>query len=475
MRFTFTLALSLLLLVVLTPGSVFAAAGLADRVDAIFTSVYGRKPTPAEHTLWKSRVVKGEKKTEKELRGAMQYQKDNAGKAKTTPSTKKVSTTDKQTLIKEVLPLFISIYGNNPTEAEKAWWRKRISCDELKSLDQITASMKLHKAKKVRQGSPSICGNVIAKAGTASGVLRRAIAGVSDHVMGDTVRIGIFHTDGDAIDITADKPFQIREGANKVLGKVGAQDIVSVSWSGGKYHVRGSGLEFDVENKIRLIPEEQGIMQIKNYRDLSATYPGKNYNRFRGVIEIRKCDNCSELWAINELRIEYYLRGLAETSGNGPEEYLKSLGIAARTYALYHKIVTGGRSLYRGYDIDNTPNDQIYRGYEFEIITPRFSEILNQTKGIVVTDGEGDKLVPAVYFSDSDGRTRSAKEVWNTTNSRFSHLQSVEDPYHSASRCVGHCVGMSAQGAYGFAARENWNFQKILGYFYQGIKLVKAY
>jgi stage II sporulation protein D len=179
------------------------------------------------------------------------------------------------------------------------------------------------------------------------------------------------------------------------------------------------------------------------------------------------------LWAINELRTEYYLRGLAETSGEGPEEYLKALAIAARTYVLYHKSVTGGRSINKGYDITNTPDDQIYRGHGFEAITPRLASIFNKTKGMIVTDGEGDKPLVTTYFSDSDGKTRSAKQAWNS--SRFPHLQSVDDPHHASRACKGHCVGMSAQGAYGFAAKENWNFQKILNHFYKGIKLVKAY
>jgi peptidoglycan hydrolase-like amidase len=238
--------------------------------------------------------------------------------------------------------------------------------------------------------------------------------------------------------------------------------------------VRGAAGEFDVANKIRIVPLNQAIVQIKNYSDKSATIAGKNYNRFRGIVEIRKCTGCNELWAINELNTEYYLRGLAETSGEGPLEYIKALGIAARTYVLYHKVVTGGRNVARDYDIGSTADDQIYRGYEYEIITSRMASIFNQTKGIVVTNSEGDAPVSTVYFSDSDGRTRSAKEAWGTD--RFPHLQrSVDDPHHVSSSCRGHCVGMSAQGAYGFANKDGWSWQKILGYYYKGVKFVKAY
>jgi hypothetical protein len=447
-----------------------AAAGLEGRVNEAFRGAFGRNPTVQENQYWLGRIK--DKNTFAALQGAMFFQK---AKGATVGSSVKVSgvpkaaAEDKQLLIKDTLPLFIQVYGGDPTNAEKAWWRKRITCGELKTRTALVNSMKFHKVKGARQGSAAICGGTAAVSATPGGVGRKGVAGVSDHPMGDQVRIAIYKTDGSPITITSDGGYQVREGGTKILSTLGKDDEVQVSWSGGRYHVRGSGVSFDTEHEIRLVPLNQAIMQITSYNDKSATIPGKNYNRFRGVIEIRKCAGCSELWAINELRVEYYLRGLAESSDTGPAEYLKALGVAARTYVLYHKVVNGGRNHAKGYDIG-----QVYRGYEYEIITPRLASTFATVKGVIVTDGEGDVPVSTVYFSDSDGRTRSAKEVWGTD--RFPHLQhSVDDPHHVASSCQGHCVGMSAQGAFGFAKRDGWSWQKILSYYYKGIKLVKAY
>lgn len=393
------------------------------------------------------------------------------------------SPTSQQQLIINVLPDFIKIYGNNPSEAEKAWWRERISCGELTSEDKLVASMQYHRVKKDRIGSPYICGkspSTIGKKNTNSStksstsIPRVTINGVDGNKDGDLVRIGITYTDGKPITVTANNSFQVREGGDKVLTTLKAGQNIAVSWSGGQYHVRGSGKKFDTVNKIRFVGLNGAIMQVVSYSDPSVTYPGKNYNRFRGTIEIRKCDNCNQLWAINEIRTELYLRGLGETSGEGPEQYVEALGIAARTYVLYHKIVTGGRSVHNDYDITNTPNDQIYRGYEYEIITPRMSSLFAKTKGTVITEGATSQLIASIYFSDSDGHTRTAKQAWGTD--RLPYLQrSVADPYHVATHCNGHCVGMSAQGAYGFAKAQNWSFQKILTYYFYGVKIVKAY
>src|SRR5690242_585776 len=70
----------------------------------------------------------------------------------------KAKVDNKQTMIKDVLPLFIKVFGKNPTESEKAWWRKRITCGEIKTEASLISSMQFHKSKGVRKGSDAICG-----------------------------------------------------------------------------------------------------------------------------------------------------------------------------------------------------------------------------------------------------------------------------------------------------------------------------
>lgn len=265
------------------------AASLESRVNEAFRSVYKKNPSSKENVYWLGRVVRREKRTFEALRGAMFYHRARGktiGSSSTglsTGSSKAGSGSgNKQQMIKDVLPLFVKIWGSDPTKAEKAWWRKRISCNEIRTRKALINSMNYHKSKGARQGRDTICGAKGASSTTASGVIRRAVAGISSHPMGDQVRIAIYKTDGRAIHVTANGKYQIREGASKILGTLGKDDVVQVSWSDGKYHVRGSGVSFDTVNKIRLVPLNQAVTQIKSYSDPSATYPGKNYNRFRG-------------------------------------------------------------------------------------------------------------------------------------------------------------------------------------------------
>lgn len=453
------------------------AAGLDSRVNESFRGPFIRNPTVQENTYWRGRVA--DKKTFEALQGAMFFHKAQGrtmGTGRVNDTTTASKGDDKQTLIKDTLTEFIKVYGNDPSNTEKAWWRKRISCGEITTRTALVNSMKYHKSKKARKGGDGICGGTTSASSSSSGgVSSKAIDGTGGHIMGPQVRINIYKTDsGGTVKITSNGKYQIREGSSKIRATLDAGKEIQISWSGGKYHVRGSGVNFDTEQEIHTVPLNLAIMQIKSYSDKSTTIAGKNYNRFRGKIVVKKCDGSSELAINNVLRTEYYLRGLAESSDTGPEEYLKTLGIAARTYVLYHKVVTGGRNSACGYDITNTSDDQIYRGHEYEIITPRLASTFNKVKGIVVTGSEADNLVSTVYFSDSDGRTRSAKEKWGTD--RFPHLQhSVKDPHHVSDKCQGHCVGLPAQGAYGLAKKDGWSFQKILKYFYLGVNLVRVY
>jgi len=468
-------------LVVAWPTQAAVANPLEARVNEAFRGAFGgRNPNKAENDYWRARVARGEKTTFVSLQGAMFYHKalgqtmDEAGVSSTKSAAKSSGpTTNKQQLIVDVLSLFEQYIGNNPTATEKAWWRKRISCGEIKSENDLVNSMKYHKAKNVRKGKDTICGQA---SSAPAGVTRKSVAGFSDHPLGDTVRIGIYNAGKEAVVVTANGKYQVREG-NEVKATLGAGDEVKVTYSNNTYHVRGA-VSIDGPSPIRLVPVGGTIMEVNSFSDPSVSYPGKNYNRFRGTIEVRKCSGCGEVWVINDLRVEDYAKGLGETlaSDPGAKEYYKALATAARSYALYHRNVTGGRKPAQGYDIGSTAYDQIYRGYEFEKIVPRLVEAVDATRGVIVTNGSGDKPLITTYFSDTGGKTKTAKEVWGTTDPKFAHLQkSVDDPHHVGSSCRGHCVGLSAQGAFGLAKKDGWSFAKILQYYYHGVRLVKAY
>ena len=93
-----------------------------------------------------------------------------------------------------------------------------------------------------------------------------------------------------------------------------------------------------------------------------------------------------------------------------------------------------------------------------------------ETYGEVVTyDGE---LIKTPYFSQSDGRTRSAEEVFGWTHTPY--LQSVDDPYCEGLEMRGHGVGLSGCGSKG-AAENGKTYLEILKYYYLGVEIETIY
>jgi len=183
-------------------------------------------------------------------------------------------------------------------------------------------------------------------------------------------------------------------------------------------------------------------------------------------MELNYYEPNNNVWLIEELPLEQYLRGLGETSNNSAPEFQKALVVAARNYAYFvHSI--GGK--YALFDVETGAADQVYRAYGSETIRPNVVAAVAATAGQMVTYN-GD-IVVTPYFSRSDGRTRAWGEVWNGSKP---WLVSVPAPHDVGQTLWGHGVGMSASDALGWA-NDGKTYDWILKYFYTGTVLKKIY
>ena len=143
--------------------------------------------------------------------------------------------------------------------------------------------------------------------------------------------------------------------------------------------------------------------------------------------------------------------------------------IAARTYALHH-LQKNTKHADEFYTLD-TVNDQVYKGYGLQTRQKNVVAAVEATRSQVVTYNGEIAITP--YFSWSDGRTRSMKEVWNSDKP---WLQSVVEPAgYDKTTLFGHGVGLSARGALLLARDQNYSAEQILKYYYLGINLTNNY
>ncbi|MBN2096233.1 N-acetylmuramoyl-L-alanine amidase [Candidatus Peregrinibacteria bacterium] len=279
----------------------------------------------------------------------------------------------------------------------------------------------------------------------------------------DLFRVRISYGD-DYSKVTANTLFRIVNEKNEILFEVGAGTAADIRHLQGSVHVQ-VGPNTKTAQWIRVIPADNGIVEILTMDRPPSWNRDLNDNRFRGVMEIRPIGG--ETAFIDELPLEDYLKGLAEVSNGDLYEKQKTIAILARTYARFYMDDSNRKFPGMPYDGSDDPAIfQRYLGYGYEIRSPNFVAAVAATKNKVVTY-EGT-LIKTPYFNQSDGRTRSAYEVWGWTNTPY--LQSTPDPYCEGLILRGHGVGLSGYGAEAMAG-EGKTYDEIIKYYYQGVKI----
>lgn len=287
-----------------------------------------------------------------------------------------------------------------------------------------------------------------------------------------TIRVGVLIVDEETnneIYVTSNESsFTLEDTNHIVLGTFSAGKKVEAAYQSG-YYVYNDGT--GVKNStlpLRFVPATpSAVMTITNFDRTVTRNAAKPYNTFRNVLEIRYNTPNDRTWVINELPIEYYLRGLAETSNSSPVEFQKALLTAARTYAYYHW-THATKHASEGFHVD-AYRDQVYWGYGQEEQTPLITAGVVATKGDIVTYGGATAITP--YFSRSDGHTRNWSDVWGGD---VPWCKSVSVPADVGRTLWGHGVGMSASGALAMAkAGQDW--KTILKYFYTGVDITERW
>ncbi len=278
---------------------------------------------------------------------------------------------------------------------------------------------------------------------------------------------------GPTVKVTGNGNFEVRRGVKgDLLSNCLAGEEVHVAYNGGWFYIKTKNFYGRTGYPVRIVPKNSTIIEVLSYKDPNWNNT-LNFNRFRGVIEICRSSVTGKIWVVNELPLEYYLRGVAETSNNSHYEFLRAMAIAERSYALYH-IAWGGKHRGEPFHLKNSRrgngSDQIYIGYNYEKDVPRIVSATGATAGQVVT--YGGRVVITPYSSGTDGkRTRSWSEVWGSS---VPWCVSVPDPYGYIpdwkTRPGNHMVGLSTKGALGYAEKGSTHTQ-ILNHYYKNTKV----
>ncbi|MBU1032987.1 MAG: SpoIID/LytB domain-containing protein [Patescibacteria group bacterium] len=286
------------------------------------------------------------------------------------------------------------------------------------------------------------------------------------------MRVGVLDTEDDTMMVRGIQGGMKAMNNGKLICTFKQGDVAVVKYlrANGVYKISGPGCVS--QSPVWYVLEaEDGIapLEMTDFSRPIAWLAGSNDNKFRAKLELRYTPKTDKVWVINELPLEHYLYGIAETSDVSPMEYQKALLTAARTYALYH-VNRKTKHADEFFYVD-AKYDQVYRGYGQEARSPTIVDGVKQTKGYIVTyNGE---LAITPYFSRSDGRTRNWTDVWG--GSGYPWLVAVPVPHDVGQTMWGHGVGLSARGALYMASKDAAKYDEILKHFYQGVEIRKAY
>jgi stage II sporulation protein D len=153
---------------------------------------------------------------------------------------------------------------------------------------------------------------------------------------------------------------------------------------------------------------------------LPGTAPLELDRPYRGQIEVGVTGRTLD--AVNVVGLEQYLQGVVakEMPSAWPDEALKAQAVAARSYALAHRL--SGKL----FDLYADVRSQVYGGVEGE--HPRTTAAIQATKGdVLLWNG---KPIDALFHSTSGGATLDAAEVFGKP---VPYLVGVEDPHSDLS------------------------------------------
>ncbi len=295
---------------------------------------------------------------------------------------------------------------------------------------------------------------------------------IIDEIEEPVMRIGVLIVDDETqqqVIISCDHLWDLTDGEGKVLEEMGAEKSVTAFYKKGLYTYNAGKGAISSSSYLRFVPkDDEAICTIENFDRRVTRGTAHADNTFRDILELRYNSTKDRTWVINELPIEEYLYGIAETSNDSHTEFQKTLVTIARTYALYHW-ERGTKHAKEFFHMTAYSGDQVYKGYGYEQRIPRVVEAVKETRGITVTYEGKTAITP--YFSRSNGQTYDWSEVWG---GNVPWVKGVACPCDKGKTQWGHGVGLSASEA--LCQAKNGKFwEDILHYFYTGVDLTKRW
>jgi len=287
-------------------------------------------------------------------------------------------------------------------------------------------------------------------------------------ILEPVIRVGLKKTK-EAIDFVAKQDYLIFSNG-EFVATISKDEPAKVGYKNGTYFLKSENLDLESKTFWRFEPlDRDGVFEIPGCK---ISYTGRKieYCAYRGTLEYRYSPKSAMPYLINELPLEDYMKGIAETDNNAAEGYIKAVLVAARSYA-YKNISPLPATEKRMFDVYSTTQDQLYLGYTSEQKMPRVAQFAADTAGEMVT--YNNEVVTTPYFSRTSGKTKTFKNAKGVNDRPW--LVSVECKYDKGKKAAGHGIGMSTYDALMRANKDGWGYVQLLKHYYSNTEVEKIF
>ncbi|MDO4547446.1 MAG: SpoIID/LytB domain-containing protein [Clostridia bacterium] len=218
------------------------------------------------------------------------------------------------------------------------------------------------------------------------------------------------------------------------LSSLGNLNSIGLTLMGSYALENDAGFRFADEVELEIIADDEYlyINSAGMIVNLGSTFTLTRHTEESGIVihetnranlyngNLRLVNDAGSIRAILYIDIEEYLYGVVpyEMSDSFPIEALKAQAVAARTYAASRKNAN------RDYDVVDTTNDQVYRGFNGDTINTIAA--VDETRGIV---GLYNGKYATCYFTASNGgQTAMPDQIWGNAGD-YGWLDVRDDPY----------------------------------------------
>lgn len=290
----------------------------------------------------------------------------------------------------------------------------------------------------------------------------------------------------DKIVITSDKPFVVIKNWQKKEKtytryeiEKREQDLMNTNnWKNEYYEF------ISLEQNIPLIIKSRDRIpsRIKDEESRKRN----NDNQFLNKI-IYQNVNWEETY-INELPLEDYIKGIAETAGRTHIEKKKAMSIMARSYIYFYSNSPFKKFEWKPYHLEDDPStSQKYLGYGYQMRNKERVDVVNETSWLVLFDQMNNPFI-APYSTctlrnekgELKRKTLEQAKWWNEKKwdiYKFGTnvITDVEDIYWEcdSKQKSGHWVWLSGNGSEKLASEHNYTYDQIINYYFKNIKIQK--